>query len=403
MRPRVGWIGLGHMGSVMAPRLAAAGWPVMNYDIDPARAAGCGLPAAASLADLAAGVEVLISTISDDAAFLAMLAEMSPALRPGMTLIEMSTLSPGASARGADVLEKAGVAYLRAPVSGSTGLAADGALSLFISGARDVFEAQRPILDVLGSRVTWLGPAEEARAAKLIVNSLVAAINGALAEALHLAEGAGLDRTAAIELIAGSAAASPYIASKVEKLKTQDWTPAATVHLISKDLDMVLELAAAQGLAMPLAALNRSRLAEAEAAGWGGRDMSALAALPAQEPVVTIAALEDERYAAMLASDTAKLDRLLDPALRYIHSSGGTDSKESYLAGFASGHFRYRHIARSEQSIQVSGDAALVLNRLSIDILVNGTPKQIESRALAVWSRASGRWRLICVQSAPRG
>lgn len=403
MRPGIGWIGLGRMGSVMAPRLAAAGWTVTGYDLDPARAAGCGVAAAAAPAELAAGADVLISTIPDDAAFRGLLAGLAGALRPGTTLIDMSTLSPDASAQAADLLNKAGVAYLRAPVSGSTGLAAEGGLSLFVSGPRDVFEAQRPILEGLGKRITWLGPAEEARVAKLVVNALVGAINGALAEALALAEAGGLNRPAVIDLIAGSAAASPYIASKVEKLKARDWTPAASISLIGKDLDLVLALAEALGVAMPQAALNRARLVEAEALGWGERDMSALAALPPQEPAAAIAALEDERYAAMLAGDMATLDRLLDPTLRYIHSSGGTDSKESYIAGFASGHVRYRNIIRSEPSIQVSGDAALVTNRLEIDILVGGSPKQIEARATAVWSRSSGRWRLIYMQSEPAG
>lgn len=403
MRPGIGWIGLGRMGSVMAPRLAAAGWTVTGYDLDPGRAAGCGVAAATTPAELAEGADVLISTITDDAAFRTLLAGLAGALRPGTTLIDMSTLSPDASAQAADLLDKAAVAYLRAPISGSTGLAAEGTVSLFVSGPRDVFEAQLPILEILGKRITWLGPAEEARVAKLVVNSLVGAINGALAEALALAEAGGLDRNTVLDLIAGSAAASPYIASKVEKLKARDWTPAASITLIGKDLDLVLALAEARGVAMPQAALNRARLTEVEALGWGERDMSALAALPPQDPAAAIAALEDERYAAMLAGDIATLDRLLDPALRYIHSSGGTDSKETYIAGFASGHFDYRHVTRSEPSIQVFGDAALVMNRLEIDILVGGSPKQIKARATAVWSRTSGRWRLIYVQSEPAG
>ncbi len=396
---RVGWIGLGHMGSVMAPRLAAAGWTVAGFDVDPGRAGACGLAGAGSLAELAAGSEVLVSTIPDDAVFAAVLDGLAGSWRPGMVLIEMSTLSPDASARGASVLAKAGVDYLRVPVSGSTGLAAEGALSLLASGPREVLEAQRPLLDVLGRRLTWLGPEEEARVAKLVVNSLVGAINGALAEAIMLADAGGLDRAAIVDLIAGSAAASPYIASKVDKLKTRDWTPAATLNLIGKDLDLVLDLARSRGVAMPLAALTRARAAEAEARGWGGRDMAALSALPAADPAETVAALEDERYAATVAADIATLDRLLDPGLRYIHSSGGTDSKASYLEALASGRFRYREVRRSEQSIQTAGDAVLVLNRLDIDILVGRAAKQIAARALAVWSRASGHWRLVCVQS----
>lgn len=396
MSARIGWIGLGLMGSVMAPRLAAAGWAVTGFDPDPGKG---GLPMAGSLAELAAGSDVLVSMIPHDAAFAEVAQGVAGAARPGTVLIDMSTVSPDASAAGAEVLAAAGVEFLRAPVSGSTGLAAAGTLSLFVSGPERVFEAQRPVLETLGQRITWLGTGEEARAAKLVVNSVVAAINGALAEALQLGEASGLDHAQLVDLIAGSAAASPYIASKVEKLKARDHTPAATVNLIGKDLDMVLALAQSRGVAMPLAALNRARAAEAEAAGWGLFDLSSLADLPPADMQAAIAALEDARYDAMLAADTATLDRLLDPGLRYIHSSGGTDSKDSYIAGFTSGLFRYRRIVRSDQNIQISGETALVLNRLEIDIDVQGQPREVRARALAVWSRASGHWRLICVQS----
>ena len=399
MRARIGWFGLGLMGSVMAPRLAAAGWSVTGFDPVQGRAAGCGLSEAASLAELAAGAEVLISMIPDDTAFGAVARAVAGAARPGTVLIDMSTVSPNASAEGAKALAAAGVTLLRSPVSGSTGLAAEGGLSLLVSGPEDVFAAQRPILETLGQRITWLGEGEEARAAKLVINTVIAAINGALAEALQLGEASGLGRAQLVDLIAGSAAASPYIGSKVEKLKARDHTPAATVALIGKDLDMALALALARGIAVPLAAANRARVAEAEAAGWGLCDLSSLADLPRANAEEAIARLEDARYGAMLAADTGTLDRLLDPGLRYIHSSGGIDSKESYLAGFASGLFRYRRIARSEQGIQVSGETALVQNRLEIDIDLQGQPREVRARALAVWSRSSGHWRLICVQS----
>lgn len=113
-----------------------------------------------------------------------------------------------------------------------------------------------------------------------------------------------------------------------------------------------------------------------------------------------IARLEDERYAAMLAKDTGTLDRLLDDRLRYIHSSGLADSKESYIEGLTSGLFDYRAVSREEQTIVPMGDAALVFNRLKIDILVKGAERKVDSRALAVWSRSSGTWRLAAVLSA---
>lgn len=115
---------------------------------------------------------------------------------------------------------------------------------------------------------------------------------------------------------------------------------------------------------------------------------------------VLIARLEDERYAAMLSGDAPALDRLLDPQLRYVHSSGVADGKESYLRGLASGQAVYRSIERSEQSIVPLADTALVFNRLAIDILVAGAPRIIHAAALAVWRRTEDGWRLIAVQSA---
>lgn len=112
-----------------------------------------------------------------------------------------------------------------------------------------------------------------------------------------------------------------------------------------------------------------------------------------------IAALEDARYAAMLAGDVAALEGLLHPALRYIHSNGLIDSRDSYLAGFRSGLWQYQTIGRSDQEIVVTGATALVINRLAISILVGGEARAIQSRALAVWAREGGTWRLTALQS----
>jgi len=109
--------------------------------------------------------------------------------------------------------------------------------------------------------------------------------------------------------------------------------------------------------------------------------------------------LEDERYAAMLARDVTALGRLLDDELVYMHSSGVADSKESYLRGLREGIWDYRKIGRSEQSVKVSGDTALVFNRLAISIKVRGVQKELDNRALAVWVRRGGAWRLIALQS----
>jgi len=109
--------------------------------------------------------------------------------------------------------------------------------------------------------------------------------------------------------------------------------------------------------------------------------------------------LEDERYAAMLAKDVKALERLLDGELVYMHSSGVADTKESYIRGLREQVWDYQRIGRTEQTVKVSGDTALVFNRLAISIKVRGVQKELDNRALAVWVRRGGAWRLVALQS----
>lgn len=111
--------------------------------------------------------------------------------------------------------------------------------------------------------------------------------------------------------------------------------------------------------------------------------------------------LEDERYAAMLAGDSAALERLLDPGLRYTHSSGVVDSKTSYIDGVRAKRWEYRSIDRAEETIVVRGDAALVFNRFRASIQVSGVAKALDNRMLAVWSKTEGAWRLLAIHSTP--
>jgi ketosteroid isomerase-like protein len=119
----------------------------------------------------------------------------------------------------------------------------------------------------------------------------------------------------------------------------------------------------------------------------------------AEDVATTVAALEDERYAAMLSCDTAKLDRLLDDRLNYVHSSGRVDNKASYLGGFGR-LWQHRSIDRQEQTIMPLGDTALVFNKLHINVEVGDGLRKVSARALAVWNKSGDVWRRVAVFSA---
>lgn len=113
-----------------------------------------------------------------------------------------------------------------------------------------------------------------------------------------------------------------------------------------------------------------------------------------------IEAAEDARFAAVCAGDTTALSALLHDKLLYMHSSGVADSKQSYISGLEDGTWVYRAVDRFEQRIEVWEDIAFVFNRLRLDLLVKGAPKDIDSRALSVWVKEGDRWQLIAVQSS---
>jgi len=275
--PQIGWVGLGSMGSRMAPNLVTSGYSVTGFDIDRNRiaaAASQGLKAATSMSSLAADSDAIVSMIPNDDAFLDVVRTLCESSKRSACLIDMSTISPDVSAQAAQLLAAANIAYLRAPVSGSTALAAAGTLSILVSGPERTFRAWLPLIGGLGKKITYLGPNEEARIMKLVVNVIVAAINTSLAEALNLGRRSGLDWSAMIDVINESAVASPYVASKVAKLKERDWSPAATVDVIAKDMDLALELGRKRGAFLPLTALARQVLAAVEGQGHGQLDMS---------------------------------------------------------------------------------------------------------------------------------
>jgi hypothetical protein len=106
-------------------------------------------------------------------------------------------------------------------------------------------------------------------------------------------------------------------------------------------------------------------------------------------------AAEDRRYQAMIDADLIALDELCADELSYAHSSGARDSKSEYLEKVRSGYYVYQRIDHPVERVEMVGDSAIVVGRMTADLLVQGTAKTIDNLALAVWTRADGTWRLL--------
>lgn len=281
---RIGWIGVGRMGTPIGQRLLDAGATLTVCDVDPTRAHALpGARVAATPAALAAAADVLFSMIPDDAALRAVADELVPAVAHRHTYVDMSTVSPGASAAVATLLAPTGCAYLRCPVSGSTATAAAGALTILGSGPADAFARLAPVFDAFSAKRTLYGAAEEGRVVKLMVNMIVAAMPVLLGKAMHFGTRLGLSWEQVVDAIGGSVAASPLYAYKADMLKARDWTAAAPVDLTAKDVDLAMAVAREAAIPLPLAALMRQIQTQFQAAGDGDLDFFSLVTWPERQ------------------------------------------------------------------------------------------------------------------------
>lgn len=275
----MGLIGLGNMGTAIGERLLDAGYPLVvnNRNREKADAFGAlGAAVASTPEDLVAQVDLVFTSLADDEAFEEVAGRVVAAAPPGTVLVDMSTVSPNASARVASLAELASVRYLRAPVSGNPSVVRAGNLSFIVSGARETFDDVEAVIRAIGPTIHHVGEGEQARIVKLAINLMIAVLAQVMSEALVLAEASGVSRAALLEVMASSAAGAPFVKYKTDALVRDDFSATFTTALMEKDIDLVLDAAAEAGVELPLAREMKAHLHAAIDAGYGDDDFIAL-------------------------------------------------------------------------------------------------------------------------------
>ena len=280
-RSRLGFIGLGYLGSRIARRLAAAGFPMVVCDLDRAKAAelaALGTEVARHPGELASEVDVVLSCLPDERAVQAAYLGAGNVLlsaRPGTRIIELSTISPGASRALHRAALEADISVLDVAVSGSTRSAEAGLLTLFGGGDRNVFDAAEPIFTAIASQWFYMGSTGSGVAMKLVVNALLGVGMQAVAEAAALGAQLGLSRDLLLDTLAKTAVVAPAHTGKLATAKMHDYTPQFPIRLMHKDFGLILAAAAQHALSIPVteaaAAIN-----SAEAASGSEEDFSAV-------------------------------------------------------------------------------------------------------------------------------
>jgi 3-hydroxyisobutyrate dehydrogenase-like beta-hydroxyacid dehydrogenase len=278
-RPVVGLIGLGNMGTAFAERLLDGGFDLVVSNRTPGRSDALearGARVAATPEELAAQVDVVLTSLADDDAFEAVATRVVEAARPGTVLVDSSTVSPDASARVAALADEASVAYLRAPVSGNPSVVRAGNLSFVVSGAPETLEEIEPVLLAIGPTIHHVGTGEQARIVKLALNLMVAVLAQSMSEALVLGEAGGVSRAALLEVMGSSAVGAPFVKYKTEPVLRDDFSATFTTGLMEKDIDLVLAAAEESGVELPLAREMKDHLHAAVEAGFADDDFIAL-------------------------------------------------------------------------------------------------------------------------------
>jgi 3-hydroxyisobutyrate dehydrogenase-like beta-hydroxyacid dehydrogenase len=279
-KPRIGFAGMGLMGSRMARNLLAKGFPLTVWSRNAEKCrplTDAGAKTSPTPRALGESTDVVVACVADPPAVERLLfAEdgIVAAARPGFRYVEASTISPDLARRTAESLRAKGADALEAPMTGSKGGAENATLLFMTGGRREVHDELQPVLMAMGTKAIYCGETGQAATMKLIGNSLISFMLEGLCEGLVVGRKAGLSIETMIDVVMASGYASPYFRFKGEAIARRDFEQQFSIDLLVKDQTLMLAEAARLRVPMPGLAAIREAHQSARALGFGQDDIA---------------------------------------------------------------------------------------------------------------------------------
>jgi 3-hydroxyisobutyrate dehydrogenase-like beta-hydroxyacid dehydrogenase len=254
---KLGFIGLGNMGSRIVQRLFDHGYLLAVYDVDIAKSEAIraqGGIVAENILDLGRTADVILSCLTNDEAVRSAYTGSEGVFagsRPGTCVLELSTISPETSRELHRLGAQVGIEVLDVAISGSTPAAEQGILTLLVGGDRELFGAAEPIFQAIAKQYFLLGGPGSGTAMKLVVNTLLGVGMQAIAEAVAFGEKVGLNRERLLEVLSKTAVVAPAHVGKLARIAIDDYTPQFPLRLMNKDFQLILAAAAKEQVRMP--------------------------------------------------------------------------------------------------------------------------------------------------------
>jgi 3-hydroxyisobutyrate dehydrogenase-like beta-hydroxyacid dehydrogenase len=283
MKQKIGFMGLGIMGTPMSANLLKAGYPVMVYNRSPEKADPLVKQGAALSSNpeaLAKAVDVVVAMVTGPEALNNLLwgaNGAAGALNSSKIFINMSSVSPQYTRELAARLEPTGVMFIDAPVSGTKKPAEDGTLVVLAGGPQDKVKELEPLLLSMGKKVVHCGPAGQGSMMKMFINLLLGIMMGGFAEVLNFGRLGGLDMDAMLETVFAGAMNSPMFQVKAANMKEKNYPTAFPFKHLTKDLKFLVDTAYELKAPVPLGQILLHLYSAGVAQGWGEEDISAIA------------------------------------------------------------------------------------------------------------------------------